>query len=1538
MWYENSNFTRFLIHSFVFLSEVLFMNLDFFTGRSTELGVLIDTFEDCCHKKDGRIVLLSGAVSSGKTCMTEKFFDKLKKNSFDFIVYKSELFFFDTLNDYNAFNILKDNISLENNETVDDFLRQQAIKQPVIFLVDNINYLDKKSADLLLYLFKSVLLAPYNIFFLLTLSDGSFWEIDNSYRFVSANFITNEIFLMAEKKENFLVQISLPPFRLADIAMYVSKRFKKSEFSSGFVNSLKEACLSNPFILKEILDYLILTEFLYVSKEGIWQQKTNELPLEKKSFNDVECKIISALKENQSIDSQNVETVLEELKNHYCYHSLYLEETEKLLKECLEYFVLKFPSGKVPKILEEFNVFFNKKQLFEKKSGHLSKDIIEQEIQKIISEGSLTMVFDRLNEFVKTFRFEYVALLAKKALENFSNFPLDSESEIGENKFELLRFENSALNYLGKFSKAKEISSQMLETAQKYELVSKIHFSYYTLGVDYLALADYECAKENLLKAIDNASKDGDSISLSIYNSQLGIVLLSAQNIKESQKFFYESERLCQKVENQEVTSKNKINIGIYYIFSGNFEMAEYYLKPLINFFEKNSDKRSLAKTFSSLSSLYQKTEDYELSESFALKAIKVDSEIGDNVALSSHFNNYGLLKLECRRYEEALEYFSKSLKISEFLSDDYKTAVCCSNIGDIYSATGDYVKAVNYFNKASECFLKVKNYQGVSVIYTSTAEVYKNIEDFDNALKYFSRAMTVSQEHNLFKDFVYICNVSGDVYVEKKDLQSALSCYDKALKCAKENNFEDGLITTLYNIGNAYLAYNDFVGACSRYHNGKYLAEKKDDETALCVGYTCFGKYYLKRNELSKAIENYGFAIEYANKVKNGFLLGEALIGQADVYSVNGDLKDACENYEKAQEIYSLIGDNVSRINTICKNAVLLSENAKYSKAVSKLKEALNICTELGDNTLFVLVYIAFGDVEFEEEHYKKSLGYFEKAYNILDKNEVKRKLYFECTDKMAEVYIKLEQPEDAILIHLGQLELLKNNKEKESLVKKYLDIASDYKEQNMIERAEETYKLALNLSESVYDRYVKSDALFEMGEFYVNIDKYEKGISIMMKAPEVFGKDKMRDYRSANYYNIIADYQYDNNDFESALNTYILAGKIYQDLGDIYKTAYIYNNVGYCYDTLANFTEAAKYYELSYLKYREINDVDGIINNVKNCALMYSRTQNYNLALKYNLLALDYLEDLDAFDERGEVCLETAENYVKAYADYDESKQYVWKALEFFKHSRNVLRQIACLESFVMLEIVSGNEEFAKINTVRIIREAVYSTDKKIKIAAYKAAGNVYFRMSEFETCMQMFFNAFNESADSDDWDLIASVYVDWASVISSDDSELLTKVTFQSKEKTLAEFAIEFYTNALKIAKSGKKLSKTIADCYYSMASLKITLNQKEEALDLIEKAIKASNDCPPYKNVNMLISIGEMALHKLYNRDIALHCFHKALDEATKHNYEEMKIVAKGNISLVFFMTGFNEEAKLMLADVKDSYNFLLSQVPALTKYL
>ena len=1495
------------------------MNLKNFTGRETELGILLDTFESCC-KSTENTVFLSGAISSGKTSLVEKFVERLKSGGYDFQFFSAELFYFDSKTDFCAFEFLKNEVNPENKAEVEEFFRQKADKSPIILFIDNLNYADEKSLDLPQFIVCQLSEKPFRMMIIFSESKELSTEKTDKILSLSKN-----------------TQINLPPFKLADIALYISKRFPKSEFSSGLSNSIREISMSDLFIADEVLDYLVLKRFLYQTEDGVWKQKNDAIKLKPNiSFNEIEQLKIQTVR-NAELDFEEILRNLNSLIINYTRHTLMNAETEKMLFSLIRKMVKTY-GGEITALKEKAENFHSKKLLFQDTSGETDEQKTIAEVQEIISTKDISEVFSKLAEAQKNYNADFVIKLSEKALDNFSKFSFPDKESQHIAGFELLRYQNAALSWSGQFCQAAEISSLMLRTAFKYNLTSKIHFSFYTIGTDYLNSADYENAEENLMRAVEGASKESDYAALSVYNSQLGMIYIYREDTKEAQKFFSESQRLCQKISDPETIAKNKINLGIYYTYSDNYEMAEYCLKPLVKFFEKNGDKRSLSKTLGCLAIMYQRTEDYELSESYAQKAIKTDMEIHDNVSLSSHYNNFGLFKYECGKNEEALDLFMKSLQINELLSDNAKIAVSCSNIGDIYAAKNDTEKASSYYLRAAELFLKNKNFSGCATVYISLAEAYSNVPEYENAVSYFEKAIKICVKNSFQEDSIYAYNSLGDVFMASGETKKALEDYHKALAIAQNEKLDSGVITTLYNIGNAFLSLNDFKESLDRYNAGLYIAKRNEDKEAMSKGFSALGKLYFKRTEYDAAILNYNYAIDLDKEIKNGVSLATNLSSIGDVYVEKNDVKTAFENYEKAEEIFTVLGENALLIETMRKTAETLSEENRYNQAQKKLEQALTICTDTCDNLSKALTLISFATTEVNNSHYKKALDYLEKAQNELKNLPYLGDVYFDCTNKMAEIYKELEQPEEAVLIHLNQLEILKNRPSKEKIVEKYLDIAEDYKEQELNQKAEEYYQAALRLAKKVYDRYIQSDVLFEAGLFFVETDRFDKGIAMMFNAPKLFGENEHNDYRAANYYNITGDYQYDAGNYEDALECYTKAGNIYLEIGDKYKAAYIFNNIGYCYDTMSKFRDALSFYQKSSQYYKSVNDIDGVINNIKNVALMYERLQEYGNALKYCQNALDNLENLEADEEKGELCLEAAENYVKAYSDYDKSREYVMKAYKHFKNAENFSRQISCLESAAMISIVSGDSEGTDDYLGKIRREENYTKDPLQKIRIHKTAGNVCFRKSDFTGCMNEYFTAFTLSADLDDWEVMANVYYEWANVISSDSDEYFTVTEFQGQKKTLSEFALEYYGNAIKIAQSSSQKPKTASDAYLSRALLNTALKKQDDALKDFDNAALLAKENFPSRYVSALVSKGENCLEKFHRIDLALDCFEKAYEASVEHNFTDMKIISKAYVSLTFFMTGHADEAKIILTDMKEYYDFIIKPVPALTRFL
>ena len=332
----------------------------------------------------------------------------------------------------------------------------------------------------------------------------------------------------------------------------------------------------------------------------------------------------------------------------------------------------------------------------------------------------------------------------------------------------------------------------------------------------------------------------------------------------------------------------------------------------------------------------------------------------------------------------------------------------CYIDIARNYEEAENYEEVVNYYNKAIEIDSENSDY------YINVAEIYKKLENYEEAINYYNKAIEIlNKPCKSYKELAECYEILGKQ-------NNAIEAYKEYFKIADDELFiyiEGSKLDTLKKIAYLYDKLNDIENRNLYYKKAikkcrelikEYKRNKKEYLTEIA-------DIYIKIGNKEKAFEIYNDLIEKYNKEisrnKNYYNLFER---QADLYLKIDDKESALETYNKAIEV--------------CLKKIKSFENKKISNADNDDKNKISSYME-------GLSYLAFFYQKVSKP--ENCINIYEKLIKIYEENITDDEDSIFYLKSIAELYIKLNQKDNALKTYKRILEIDKHNNEAKEKIK---------------------------------------------------------------------------------------------------------------------------------------------------------------------------------------------------------------------------------------------------------------------------------------------------------------------------------------------------------------------------------------------------------------------------------------------------------------------------------------------------------------------
>jgi two-component system NarL family sensor kinase len=285
------------------------------------------------------------------------------------------------------------------------------------------------------------------------------------------------------------------------------------------------------------------------------------------------------------------------------------------------------------------------------------------------------------------------------------------------------------------FDKALDYGKQELDLAQKMRNDTAVALAYSDIGIVHIRANNLKEALIFNQKAYDLRKKlglknkmAGSLTNLAVIYKQLGNYDKAVQNMSEALHIYTEAGD-----EAKQALVLN--NIGKFYLDNNKPEDAKNYLLQSLSLAKKLNQKALEANARGNLMGYYLKKEQFADGIKMGDIALKICKELGDENSVATIYNTLGVIYQKTKQYDKALEYNQQSIAIREGLKDQLGVGSCYKNIASIYIEQEKFTEADIYLKKAIAVFnqLKAKNY--LQEAYTLAASMNEKQNTYKEAL-----------------------------------------------------------------------------------------------------------------------------------------------------------------------------------------------------------------------------------------------------------------------------------------------------------------------------------------------------------------------------------------------------------------------------------------------------------------------------------------------------------------------------------------------------------------------------------------------------------------------------------------------------------------------------------------------------------------------------------------------------------------------------------------------------------------------------------
>ncbi len=772
-----------------------------FVGRKRELNKLQSYMAKALESK-GQLVLINGEAGVGKTVFAEEFADMCREQGFK--VLRGRCLYFESTDPYIPFfEALKDHISPEEKDTdnnvgigvtgygvsqtrsggvpmgllgvaaeeeehetidisfsdrreimfdkVTDLIQSLAEKDPVLFFIDDLQWIDGASAQLLHHLTRHI---RYNRVLILGAYRPEELKVDEDFPLESV--------LDRMKEEKLFEEIELKRLPFKDSSLMIKKILKSEALPQSFLLMLYRETEGNPYYITEILNSMV--------EEGIidpysydWNpEETLTDVIVPPSIKDITSRRIERLSQKEKKVLMYASVIGTEFDFQVLENSMRLDVIELLdIIDELENRGLIHEKESVEEEVFRFNHVQIRLTMYSS-LGKSRKRVLHNQIGKAIEE----VYQDNIEEYVfalgrhfyegKNYdrAYDYSLKAAEKALGSFAI----------ENAIEHFQKARDSLKYI-------EVEDK---EQKEIELLEQIgHLAY--------DVSDWDAARNafntllELSKKRDNRELEAESLRM------LANILRDIQKYSESESYYQQSLKISEDIGYAEGIADSHKGLGYIHWREGMFKEAVEHYGTAVKVAQESDVKSILSLTYIDLGNTYAHRGENDQAIEYYLKAIPSLKEQNSWRELARAYNNLGDQYMKKEEWDKVIETFDKTIEYAKKIGNKTFVGWGYFNKAEALARMGNTNEAEIYAKRAESIVRKLSDLLGISSAYRVRGIIGRIEENYDDALKHMWKAMDVIADMDIpFTKAETKYNI-GLIYLDKGDIEKAKMYFEDA-------------------------------------------------------------------------------------------------------------------------------------------------------------------------------------------------------------------------------------------------------------------------------------------------------------------------------------------------------------------------------------------------------------------------------------------------------------------------------------------------------------------------------------------------------------------------------------------------------------------------------------------------------------------------------------------------------------------------------------------------------------------------------------
>jgi adenylate cyclase len=262
-------------------------------------------------------------------------------------------------------------------------------------------------------------------------------------------------------------------------------------------------------------------------------------------------------------------------------------------------------------------------------------------------------------------------------------------------------------------------------------------------------------------------------------------------------------------------TEANSLNsLAIIHVSAGDFAQASKYFEQALQIFQEIGDRQREIAVLSNLGAVTHEQGNHAQAEPHYERALRIAREIGEIWVQGATLNNLGNCYEELGDYTRAEACHEQAMRMQREVSDLHGEAKSLTSLARIFAKQGDYDKGRAYYQRCLDIFREIGDRQGETVALSFLSLLCHRSGEDEAALEHGQLALDIARQLGDRNTQAYPLTYLGHALVGLDRLAEAEDAYRQAMSLRREFGQPHLAMEPLAGLARVSLAQNDLTQA----------------------------------------------------------------------------------------------------------------------------------------------------------------------------------------------------------------------------------------------------------------------------------------------------------------------------------------------------------------------------------------------------------------------------------------------------------------------------------------------------------------------------------------------------------------------------------------------------------------------------------------------------------------------------------------------------------------------------------------------------